>query len=238
MHINPDDLDAKSNYKMLIASIVPRPVAWVSTVSTKGVRNLAPISMFTSVGRKPPRVSLSFQVRSDGALKDTFVNIRDTGQFVTNMATFADALSVHRSAIEFEPDEDEFTLLDVDSAPSNVVRPPRVKSAPIALECEVFKIFQDPQNMGAIVWGTVVSYYVRDDIYLPESGRLDITALSPIGRLAGEYSLTETVFVPPVNEQLIRSREGKRMLRLDEREDGYSPLETDTWTPVGSVREK
>ncbi|MEV7605776.1 flavin reductase family protein [Paenarthrobacter sp. NPDC089322] len=237
MHINPDDLDAKSNYKMLIGSIIPRPIAWVSTISTKGVRNLAPVSFFTCVGRKPPRVSLSIQAGADGNLKDTFVNIQDTGQFVTNMATFPDALSVHRSAIEFEPDEDEFTLLDVDSAPSQVVRPPRVKSAPIALECEVFKIFEDPKKMGAIVWGTVVNYYVRDDIYLPETGRLDITALAPIGRLAGEYSLTETVFVPPVNENLIQSREGKRMLRLDGRRDDYSPIETDTWTPAGSVLE-
>ncbi|MET8206137.1 flavin reductase, partial [Streptomyces sp. NPDC005373] len=84
MIIDSADLDAKSAYKLLIGSVIPRPIAWVSTLSTEGVGNLAPISFFTVVGRKPPRISLSIQPRSDGAtLKDSFVNIRDTGEFVT-----------------------------------------------------------------------------------------------------------------------------------------------------------
>lgn len=237
MIINPDDIDAKSNYKLLIGTVIPRPVAWVSTISTAGVRNLAPISFFTVVGRKPPRVSLSIQPRSDGvSRKDTLVNIRETGQFVTNMATLTDSLSIHRSSVEFEPDEDEFTLLDIDAEPSDQVLPPRVKSAPIALECEVFKIFDDPTGTAGIVWGNVVRYYVRDDIYLP-SGRLDIAALDPIGRLAAEYSTTETVFVPPLDEETMNARKGRRMVRLDEHDTSYSPIETDTWTAAGSLRE-
>jgi flavin reductase (DIM6/NTAB) family NADH-FMN oxidoreductase RutF len=236
MIIDPEDLDARSNYKLLIGSIIPRPIAWVSTVSTAGVRNLAPVSFFTVVGRKPPRVSLSIQARSDGTAKDTMTNIRETGQFVTNMATFSNAHSIQRSAVEWEPDEDEFSLLDIDAEPSAYVTPPRVKSAPIALECEVFKIFDEPSSPGGIVWGTIVRYYIRDDIYLP-SGRLDVAALDPIGRLAAEYSKTETVFVPPLSDEVMKSNVGRRMIRLDDHDSSYSPIETPTWTGEGSVRE-
>jgi flavin reductase (DIM6/NTAB) family NADH-FMN oxidoreductase RutF len=85
MIIDADELDVEHIYKLLIATIVPRAIGWVSTLSADGVANLAPFSFFTVVGRKPPVVSLSMQHRSDGVtLKDTFVNIRDTGEFVTN----------------------------------------------------------------------------------------------------------------------------------------------------------
>ena len=114
MIIDSEDLDETSTYKLLIGSIIPRPIAWVSTVSTEGVGNIAPISFFTCVGRKPPRISLSIQPRSDRVtLKDTFVNIRDTGEFVTNLATLPQVTAVHRSAIEFEPDVDEFEAIGV-----------------------------------------------------------------------------------------------------------------------------
>src|SRR5213592_4793654 len=102
--IDSKDLDETSAYKLLIGSIIPRPIAWVSTLSTEGVGNIAPISFFTCVGRKPPRISLSIQPRSDRVtLKDTLINIRDTGEFVTSLATLPQVTAVHRSAIEFEP---------------------------------------------------------------------------------------------------------------------------------------
>ncbi len=86
MIVDAADLDPTSAYKLLIGSVVPRAIAWVSTVSQSGVANLAPISFFTVVGRQPPVVSLTMQPRADGVtLKDTFVNIRDTGEFVTNL---------------------------------------------------------------------------------------------------------------------------------------------------------
>ncbi|MGP4015041.1 flavin reductase family protein [Saccharopolyspora sp. 5N708] len=237
MVIDPEPLDARSTYKLLIGSVVPRPIAWVSTQSADGVRNLAPISFFTVVGRKPPRVSLTMQPRSDGkTLKDTFVNIRDTGQFVANMATFPQATHVHRSAIEYPSDVDEFDVLGLEAAPSEVVRPPRVREAPIALECEVFQIFSSPDGLGNIVWGNVVRFYIRDDLYLP-SGRIDTAALAPIGRLAAEYSVTDNAFVPPLPSETLAARHGRRMARLDSHEDSFSPIDTSTWSPSGSVLE-
>jgi flavin reductase (DIM6/NTAB) family NADH-FMN oxidoreductase RutF len=85
MIIDVEELDVEHVYKLLIATIVPRAIGWVSSLSLDGVANLAPISFFTAVGRKPPVLSLTTQHRSDGvSLKDTFVNIRDRGEFVTN----------------------------------------------------------------------------------------------------------------------------------------------------------
>ena len=88
MILDANDLDPVSTYKILIATVVPRPIAWVSTLSTDGVANLAPFSFFTVVGRAPPTLSITMQKRSDGVtLKDSFVNIRETGEFVTNLVT-------------------------------------------------------------------------------------------------------------------------------------------------------
>ena len=123
MIIDASGLDATAAYKLLIGSILPRAIAWVSTVSKNGVGNIAPVSFFTAVGRKPPMVSISLQPRSDGqTLKDTFVNIRDTGEFVTNLAVLPLADRVHRSAAEFDCAVDEFEVLGLEKAPCEVVR--------------------------------------------------------------------------------------------------------------------
>ena len=117
MIIDTEDLDPTSSYKLLIGSVLPRAIAWVSTSSTAGVGNIAPVSFFTVVGRFPPVLSITLQPRSDGVtLKDTFVNIRDTGEFVVNIATIGQADAVHRSAYEFDTDVDEFEALGLEKA--------------------------------------------------------------------------------------------------------------------------
>ncbi len=127
MIIDADDLDPTSSYKLLIGSILPRAIAWVSTKSTEDVGNIAPVSFFTVVGRMPPILSISLQPRSDGVtLKDTFVNIRDTGEFVVNVATIAQADAVHRSAFEFDSGVDEFEALGLTKAPSETISAPRI----------------------------------------------------------------------------------------------------------------
>ena len=123
MIIDTADLDPTSSYKLLIGSVLPRAIAWVSTSSVTGVGNIAPVSFFTVVGRFPPILSISLQPRSDGVtLKDTFVNIRDTNEFVVNIATIGQADAVHRSAFEFDTDVDEFDALGLEKAPSEVIR--------------------------------------------------------------------------------------------------------------------
>jgi Flavin reductase like domain len=125
MIIDGSTLDPTAAYKLLIGSIVPRAIGWVSTLSTDGVANLAPISFFTAVGRQPPMVSLSMQARSDGHLKDTFVNMRDTGEFCTNLASLPQAHQMHRTAAEFPSDVDEFEAVGLEKAPTGEGTPGR-----------------------------------------------------------------------------------------------------------------
>jgi flavin reductase (DIM6/NTAB) family NADH-FMN oxidoreductase RutF len=229
--IDAQDLDETAAYKLLIGSIIPRPIAWVSTLSTEGVRNIAPISFFTCVGRKPPRISLSIQPRSDRkTLKDTFVNIRDTGEFVVNMATMAQIAAVHASAIEFQPDEDEFEMVGVEPAESTWVKPPRVKGSPVALECKLWKAMQGEDGLSHLVLG----WYLRDDVHV--RGRVDFGGLHPVGRLAAEYTHVNNAFVPPLDPALLADLTDGRMARLDGFGDTYAAVDDVTWSPSGSVR--
>ncbi|MFI5605566.1 flavin reductase family protein [Amycolatopsis sp. NPDC051903] len=235
MNIESAGLDAKAAYKLLIGSIIPRPIAWLSTESTSGVGNLAPVSFFTCVGRKPPKISLSIQPKSDGAtLKDSFVNLRDTGEFVTNMATLPQAFALHRSAAEFEPDVDEFDAVGVEKVASALVKPPRIKDAPVALECKVDKIFAAPDGLHHVVWGEVVSFHVRDDLYV--NGRIDFGAIAPIGRLAAEYTVVDNAFVPPLDDAVLTERAARRMRRLDDQGAEYSAVDSANWSASGSVQ--
>ena len=235
MIIDPSTQNAAANYKLLIGSILPRAIAWVSTLSTDGVANLAPISFFTAVGRKPPMVSISMQPRSDGVtLKDTFVNIRDTGEFVVNIANLALADAMHRSAYEFPSDVDEFDALGLEKADSLTVRPPRVKAAPIALECKLDRIIEI-SDYDHVIFGEVLRFQIRDDLYL-ERGRIDTAALQAVGRLAAEYTVVQSAFTTPLDPQVLALQQNKRLGRLDGFEDGYSPIDTNSWSASGATR--
>ena len=180
MIIDTADLDPTSSYKLLIGSVLPRAIAWVSTSSTSGVGNIAPVSFFTVVGRFPPVLSITLQPRSDGVtLKDTFVNIRDTGEFVVNIASIGQADAVHRSAYEFDTDVDEFEALGLEKAASEVISAPRIADAPISFECVVDRIIPMPPLPDHVVWGRVKRIHVRDDLYLSR-GRIDVGALGAV----------------------------------------------------------
>lgn len=234
MILDADDLDANQSYKLLIASIVPRAIGWISTLSTDGVANLAPFSFFTAVGRKPPVVSVTMQHRSDGALKDSFVNIRDTGEFVTNFVNLELADQMHRSAKEFAPDEDEFEKIGLEKVPSDLVKPPRVARAPIAFECKLDRYFTVGDYNDHVVWGRVVRFHIRDDVWL-DGGRVDTAALSPVGRLAAEYTLTNNVFTTPLEPDVLATWDGRRMERLDGKPSDFSAVGQKSWSPSGSV---
>jgi len=236
MIVDPSSLDATSNYKLLIGSILPRAIGWVSTQSRSGIANLAPISFFTAVGRKPPMVSISLQPRSDGVtLKDTFVNIRDTGEFVVNMVSLPQAHAAHRSAFEFDSDVDEFTAVGLEKEASIVVAPPRVKGSPISLECKLDRIIPIGDIGDHVVFGKVVRFHIRDDVYL-DGGRIDTGALQAVGRLAAEYTLVHNAFTTPLDEQLLDTLRGQRAGRLDGRPDGYSPIDGKNWSASGATR--
>lgn len=214
MIIDPSTLDTAALSKLLVGSVLPRAIGWISTLSKDGVPNLAPISFFTVVGRKPPMVSLTLQPQDDGVtLKDTFVNIRDTGEFVTNMVTLMHADHMHRSSFEYPPDVDEFEAVGSEKEASEIVRPWRVKGAPISLECKLNRIIPVGANNDHVIWGEVVRFHIRDDLML-ERGRLDTSALALVGRLAGDYTLVQTAFSTPLDEAALSSLSSRRMQRM------------------------
>ena len=235
MIIDSADLDPASSYKLLIGTVMPRAIAWVSTQSTRGVGNVAPISFFTVVGRLPPMQSVSLQPRSDGVtLKDTFTNIRDTGEFVINMATLGNAHLVHKSAFEFDSETDEFEALGLTKGECEVVSVPRIAESPVSFECTVDRIIPTPPLPDHVVWGRVERFHIRDDLYLP-GGRIDTAATGAFGRLAAEYSLVDNIFTTPLPEKVVEYWLTHRSQRLDDRPTDYSPIDTTAWSPSGSV---
>src|SRR5246127_3207672 len=226
MIIDTADLDPTSSYKLLIGSGLPPAIAW---------GNIAPVSFFTVVGRFPPVLSITLQPRSDGVtLKDTFVNIRDTGEFVVNIATIGQADAVHRSAFEFDTDVDEFEALGLEKAASETISAPRIAGAPISFECVVDRITPMPPLPDHVVWGRVTRIHVRDDLYLSR-GRIDTGALGAFGRLAGEYTLVDNIFTTPLPDDLVEQLGSQRARRLDGHATDYSPIDTTEWSPSGST---
>ena len=235
MIIDAADLDPTSSYKLLIGSVLPRAIAWVSTTSTSGVGNIAPVSFFTVVGRIPPMLSISLQPRSDGVtLKDTFVNIRDTNEFVVNVATIGQADAVHKSAFEYDSGIDEFAALGLEKAPSEFIAAPRIADAPISFECVVNRIIPMPPLPDHVVWGDVKRIHVRDDLYL-DRGRIDVGALGAFGRLAAEYTLVNNIFTTPLPDGLADGLAAQRAERLDGPAADYSPIDTAEWSPSGAT---
>ena len=171
--------------------------------STAGVGNIAPVSFFTVVGRFPPVLSITLQPRSDGlTLKDTFVNIRDTNEFVVNIASIGLADAVHRSAYEFGSEVDEFDGTRIEKGGHRNDFGSRIADAPISFECVVDRIIPMPPLPDHVVWGRVKRIHVRDDLYLP-NGRIDVGALGAFGRLAAEYTLVDNIFTTPLPEELV-----------------------------------
>ena len=198
MIIDPDALDPQSCYKLLIGSVVPRPIAWTSTVSGDGVRNLAPFSFFTVASRNPPMLCISVGPRTsdDQPTKDTLDNVEQTGEFVINIVSMPLANNMHESSKTHPPKADEFEAAGLTPVPCEVVRAPRVEEAGVSMECTLDRML--PLGSDHLIIGRMVRFHVRDDLY--HNGRIDLEKLQPLGRLAGNYTKVETVFDLPLEE--------------------------------------
>lgn len=186
MNLDPEQISSSSLYQHLIRIIAPRPIAWVSTVSLSGVTNLAPFSFFTGVGAKPPSVVFCPSNRRDGTPKDSLRNILDTGEFVINVVPFRLAEEMNLSSAELPPDESEFELTGIETVPSSIVKPPRVRTSPVSLECTLMHhLALAPGPGGAnIVVGRILQLHL-DDAVLDDAGWADPGLLDLIGRLGG-----------------------------------------------------
>lgn len=196
MNIQPGEISMRRFYDAMVAVITPRPIAWVSTIDTTGTCNLAPYSFFNGVGVNPPTVMFCPANRADGGPKDTLANIRVSGEFVVNMVTEPFAEAMKTSAEETGPDEDEFVLTGTDKHPSKLVKPPRVRYAAAAIECELLTAMQLGVGPGGanLVVGRIVSIYLDDSI-LDAQGNPVPEKVNTIGRMGGPtYTKTNDRF--------------------------------------------
>jgi flavin reductase (DIM6/NTAB) family NADH-FMN oxidoreductase RutF len=178
MQIDPATQSHPDNYKLLTNLVVPRPIAWVTSVSPGGVVNLAPFSFFNAVGSAPLFVIISVACRPDGSPKDTGANIASGGDFVVNLVTEDLLQAMNISAVEFPPDDSELAAADLHAAPSVHVKAPRLAQAQASLECRL----HSTQALGAytLIIGEVVMFHVADHLVGP---RLHINGFAPIGRM-------------------------------------------------------
>lgn len=186
--VDPADLSPSRAYLLQLCCILPRPIAFVSTISRSGVRNLAPFSYFTGVASRPPTLCLSIGRRQPE--KDTYTNLVETGEFVVNMVTREMAEAAVATSAEFPPDVDEFAACGFAAVPSDRVAPPRVAVSPIAMECRLRQVVEVAEgDHGAhLVLGDIVCYQIQDAIW--HDGQIDLDALDPIGRLGGRAYCT------------------------------------------------
>jgi len=194
MEIDPRTAAPEAVYKLLIGCVVPRPIAWVSTVGADGVNNLAPFSFFMGVCNTPPTIAFSSGPRA-GNRKDTVRNAQHTGDFVVNVVDDALAEQMNLTSGEYRPEVDEFALTGLTAAPGVKVRAPRVAEAPISLECRIVQVIPVGRGPHSLVLGEIVHFHVRDDLYDAATGRVDMHRLKPVGRLAGHlYAHVRDIF--------------------------------------------
>ena len=189
MIIDPKNQTFQENHKLMIGSIVPRPIALVSTISKKGIKNLAPFSYFNGVCSKPPTIMFAPARRGwDGSEKDTLVNIKDTKEFTINIVSESFVEKMVICGTDFKFDIDEFNASKLAQTPSKKVTPPIVKESKVCFECKLTQIVQIGENEaggGFIVIGEIVLFHIDDKVY--DKGHLNLDKLDPVGRLAGDW---------------------------------------------------
>lgn len=196
MELDPDQQNTRTMYEWMIHSILPRPIAWVSTLSVEGVPNLAPFSFFQGICARPPTLMFCPVNHRDGSPKDTLRNLEATGEFVVNTVSAADAEAMNATSALLGYEESEFERFRVATAPSVKVRPPRVASASVAFECRldrVIRVSEGPAG-GNLVLGRIVWMYVADGV-IGSSGYPDPDRLDLVGRMGGtDYLRTRDRF--------------------------------------------
>lgn len=182
MQLDLADLSPQDRYKLLTAIVIPRPVAWVTTVNADGLVNAAPYSFFNLFGQDPATVILGIESRKDGSPKDTTRNILESGEFVVNIATPALNEVMVATAAAYTPDRSETDALGLPTLPSAQIRPPRLADAPVALECRLGHHF--PIGPGRVVIvGEAVGLAARDGLI--DTGRMYVNwnGEMPVARL-------------------------------------------------------
>jgi flavin reductase (DIM6/NTAB) family NADH-FMN oxidoreductase RutF len=197
MRIDPAYLDAETAYRLITGVVVPRPIAWVTSLSATGVLNLAPFSAFMFVAPKPPMLAISVG-RKGNIYKDTAQNILNNEQYVVHIADSSLMNAVHESSTEHPPDVSEVDELGLATLPGERIKVPRLAAAPIAMECRFRQCLEFGETRSRLIVGEVLVFHIRDGLL--NNGKIETEALDPIARIAGpRYAkLGEIVTLKPV----------------------------------------
>ncbi len=196
MEINPRELAVKEMYKLMSASILPRPIAFVSTVSSEGIPNLAPFSFFSGVTSNPPTLGFAPARNADGSKKDTLNNIEATGAFAVHVVDEDILKPMAATAAGFPPEVNEFEEAGLTAESCSVISVPRIKEAKICMECKLLQVVPvggETAGSGFWVIGEIVHMHIDDAIY--QDGYIDVQKLRPVGRMAGyDYVHLDNIF--------------------------------------------
>lgn len=186
MELDPSQLPAGEMYQFIISAIVPRPIAWVSSVGTDGQLNLAPFSYFNGVCSRPPVISIAIGYRR-GAKKDTLVNIEATKEFVVNLVSFSLAEAMNHTSGDYPLGVSEAEVAGVKMIPSLNVAPPRVAEASVAFECRLHQLIPigSAPDGSTLVLGEIVRIHARDEVC--QDGKIDPIKLDAVGRMGGSW---------------------------------------------------
>jgi flavin reductase (DIM6/NTAB) family NADH-FMN oxidoreductase RutF len=184
MLFDMETLPQQDRYKILASSVVPRPIAWVTTRSRAGVVNAAPFSFFNAMGADPPTLALGLIPR-EGRLKDTAANIQETAEFVVNLVSEANAEAMNITCIDAPAEVDELQLAKLTPVPSRSVAPPRIGESPVSFECRLIAAMV-VGPLQTVVLGRVVCAHIDDALVLDaQRCHLDTPKLQLIGRMHG-----------------------------------------------------
>ena len=202
MNVRPSEVSHSELYGILLNSVAPRPIAWVSTLSASGQPNLAPFSFFNCVCVDPPLLAFApgFREPKDGngphgVPKDTLRNIRETKEFVVNTVPYELVEAMNATSGEYDASVNEFELARVTPLPATLVRPARIAESPVSFECKLYQIldFSPVPTSGSLVIGEIVYLHI-DDVHM-KNGRMDRDSLDLIGRMGGiQYTRTTQRF--------------------------------------------
>ena len=198
MQYDPSDLKPRERYKVLTSFVLPRPIAWVTSMGPAGVVNAAPFSFFNVFCEDPPLCMFAANLRPDGRVKDTVINIRATNEFVVNMTDEALAHAMHESSGDFPPEIGEPDYLNLKLAPSTKIAVPRLADAPFSMECKTWKEI-DVNGDRLLVMGEGIHFHIRDELWDHAAMRVHMDRYHPIGRMfADRYCRTDDrVVFPP-----------------------------------------
>jgi len=177
-------LDGEAAYSLLIGCIVPRPIAWITTVDAAGRVNAAPFSSFNYVAHSPPMLGVNIGSRA-GELKDTARNLVDSRECVVNVATEATLEVMHKTSADYPPEVSETEALGIALAPSRFVKPPRIAASPIQMECRLERAITLGRGVNTLYIVEIVAFHLSPEIF--DGRRVDSAKMRPVARLGGPY---------------------------------------------------